>query len=298
MKSIDCFELATEKAPDFAAAYCNLALSYNWFPVFTRYSPNEVYPKAKAAALKALELDNSLAEAHACLAESKMHYEWNWEGAEAEYKHAIELNPDSAFVRHGYAYFFAYRADFEAAIREMKRALELDPLSLIKNRHMGEILSYSGEYDQAIQALERTIEMDPNFPHAHYTLGQVYLAKSMYEEGIVEIEKERTVRKDWDPGADVFIAGTYAIMGEKAEARRVLHDLLERRQQTYISPILISGLHFCLGDKDQGFKWLDKAYDERDWMMLFLKISPVYGVLGVDSDPRYHAMLKKIGLEK
>jgi len=213
-RAIEYFEQAIEKDPNYAMAYVGLADCYLVLPDYSSISKKEVNPKAKAAALKALEIDNNLGKAHASLANIK-NDNWDWEGAEKEYKRAIELDPGYATAHHWYALYLMYMARFDEAIEEIKRALELDPFSLVINRNVGQVYCYARQYGQAIEALKRTIEMDPNFAYAHSVLGMAYSQKSMYEEALAEFQKEK------DPS---WKALTYVRMGRIGEAQDVLED--------------------------------------------------------------------------
>ena len=177
-------------------------------------------------------------------------------------------------------------ARFDEAIEEIKRALELDPLSLVINRNVGQVCFFARQYDDAIEALKRIIEMDPNFPYAHFFLGAAYSQKSMYEEALAEFQKESNI---------AWTAITYVRMGKRGEAQNMLEELLVQSKKEYVSPFNIAVVYFVLGENDQGFKWLEKAYEERIGERL-LKISPALD--SVRSDPRYKALLKKVGLDK
>jgi TolB-like protein/Tfp pilus assembly protein PilF len=296
-KALALFEQATKKDPAFAAAYAGIADCYNILIYHTLlFSPKEIYPKAITAVRRALEIDDTLAEAHASLAFIKSVFEWDWQGAEEEFKRAIELNPGYALAHFWYgAQHLRCMARFDEAIRETRLALELDPLSLIINREVAHNLHYAGQYDEAISALQKTIEMDPSFPLTHLELATVYLAKSMYEEALEEIEKEKAISAGQDQRAEGFIGTIYALLGKRDKAQKILNDLRERSRQEYIPQCLVAIIYVALGENDHAFEWLDKAYEERDPYLRFLKIIPVFA--GVRSDPRYIALLKRIGLE-
>jgi len=294
-RGIEYFEQAIEIDPNYALAYAGLADSYHLLPWYSTFPPNEAYPKANEAALKALEIDNTIAEAHASLAAIKMNYDWDWEGAEREFQRAIELNPNYATVHHWYAFYFMWMARFDESIAEIKRALELDPLSLIINCDLGQLFYYARQYDQAIEALQKTLEIDPNFISAHAFLGSVYLQKSMYEEALAEFQKEKKLPRGL-PFVENLIGVTYAKMGKRDEAQQVLDDIMKRSKHEYISPYLLAVIYFSLGENDQGFEWLEKAYEERDPELIYLKIEPAFD--SIRSNPRFIALLKKVGLDK
>jgi Tfp pilus assembly protein PilF len=245
--------------------------------------------------MKAIEIDGTLAEAHASLAVS-LNYNYSWSTAEREFKKAIELKPSYATAHHWFALYLMYMARFDEAIEEMKRARELDPLSLAINRDLGTVLFYAGQYDQAIEALQKTIEMDPNFSLVHELLGRVYLRKAMYEKALEELEKEKSFRISWRPVLEALMGITYVKMGKRERARQVLNDLVEQSEHVYISPYWLAWVHFALEENDQGFECLEKAYQERDSWICEIKVEPFFEC--VRSDPRLISLLKKMGLNK
>ncbi|MGB2768757.1 MAG: protein kinase [Candidatus Zixiibacteriota bacterium] len=294
-KSIECFNQAVEKDPEYALAHAGLADSYITLQDYSLLSPKPLLQKAKEAALKALEVDPTLAEAHNSLAQV-LFREWDWEGGESEHKRAIELNPNYASARHWYALLLTYAARFDEAIAEMKKAWELDPLSLIINRNLGLVLYFARRYDKAVEQLQRTLEMDPSFSLAHAALGQAYLQKSMYQEALVELQKESELRGGLDAVVEVWKGIALVKVGKRSEAYGILDDLLKRAKRAYVSPVLLACLYFALGEKDKGFERLDEAHRERDSRLLETKVLPEFD--GVRSDPRFKELLKKVGLEK
>jgi serine/threonine-protein kinase len=300
-KSIECFKQAIEKDPDYALAYTGLADSYIALPTysFSFFPPKEAFPKAKGAALRALEIDDTLGEAYASLALIKLDYDWDWAGAEKQFKQAIELNPGYATAHHWYAIYLLYMARFDEAIREIKTAQELDPLSLVINRVVGRVFYFARQYDQAIDALLKTIEMEPNCSWVHFHLGIVYLQKSMYEEALAEFHKEKGFPRGGEVG-DIIILSylglVHAKMGKRGEAQEALDELLKKSKKACVSPCVLALIHFALGKNDQGFEWLEKAYDDHDLSLHGIKVEPAFD--SVRSDPRFKALLKKMGLEK
>ena len=292
----DYFEQSINKDPNCAQAYAGLADSYNILGEYGYLPPKEAFPRAKAAALKALEIDDTLTEAHASLAWIKFDHDWDWEGAEREFKRAIELNPAYATAHHWYALYLARMARFDEAVREITRSLELDPLSLVINRSIGLIFYHARQYDRSIEALRKTIEMDPNFSSVHWWLGLVYLQKSMYKKALAEFQREKNLAKVFSPFALQSIGLAYAKMGKSEEAQHVLNELIEKRKEAYVQPSLIATLYFVLGKESQGFEWLKKAYEGRDSGLTYLKTDPVFD--NVRSDPRFKALLEKMGLDK
>jgi TolB-like protein/Tfp pilus assembly protein PilF/predicted Ser/Thr protein kinase len=294
-KGIEYFSQAVEKDPEYALAYVGLADSYVALVDYSFLSPKELFVKAREAATRALGIDPMLAEAHNSMAQV-MFREWNWEGAEKEHKRAIELNPDYPNAHHWYALFLTYAGRFDEAIAGMKKAWELDPLSLIINRNLGLFLYYARRYDQALEQLQKTVEMDPNFSMVHAAMGEVYLQKSMYEEALREFQKEADIHGRLNQHEEAWRGIAYLKAGNRDEARRILDDLLERSEQAYVAPTRLAGLYFALGENDEGFRWLDKSYQEHDSTLLEIKVDP--GFDGVRSDPRFEELLKKVGLDK
>jgi Tfp pilus assembly protein PilF len=284
-----------EKDPEYALAYAGLADSYITLRDYSLLSPKPLLQKAKEAARKALKIDPTLAEAHNSLAHV-MFREWDWEGAEKEHRRAIELNPNYASAHHWYALLLSYAGRFDEAIAEMKKAWQLDPLSLIMNRNLGLVLYFARRYDQAVEQLQRTLEMDPTFSLAHATLGLVYLQKSMYQEALVELQKESELRGGLDAVVEVWKGIALVKVGKRSEAYGILDDLLKRAKRAYVSPALLAVLYLALGENDQGFERLDRAYRERDSRLLEIKVLPEFD--GVRSDPRFKELLKKVGLEE
>jgi serine/threonine-protein kinase len=284
-KSVKYFEQAIEKDPTYALALAGLADSYITLAQWAFLPPKEAYPKAKAAAIKALEIDDLLAEAHNSIATVKSDFDWDWEGAEKEYKRAITLNPNYATAHQWYAEHLMRMGRFEEALIEIRRAQELDPLSLIINAIAGWPFLFTHEYDKAIEQYKKTLEMNPNFRPAHVYLGEVYLYKGMYEKALAEYKLTNNI---------AGIGWVYAKMGKTAEAQRVLESL-KIQQQSYIRHVDIAVLYLYLGDKDQFFTWLERAYEDRGGRIPFLKVEPFYD--SARSDPRFKEMLKKMKLE-
>jgi len=296
-KAIDYFEQATEKDPNYAAAYAGIADSYGLLPGFSRLNPNETFPKAKEAVLKALAIDDTLAESHTSLAWIKMQYDWDFEGAEREFKRAIELNPGYSIAHAEYALFLMYMGRSEEAIREEKRALELDPLSLIVNTNAIWIYFHAGRYDDAMEAARKTFEMDPTYVSAHHALGSVYMNKGMIEEAFAEFQKERELTEYWNPMIETQFGGSYARVGKMDEARKVLEELLKRSEHEYIPPYFIASMFIVVGDVDSGLDWLERAHDERDYYLLNMR-NQLSGFDFFTSNPRFTALMDKMDFQQ
>jgi len=292
-KSIDYFNQAIEKDPGFALAYAGLADSY--VVPANQLAPREGMPKAKAAAVRALELDETLGEAHVSLGRVMAAYDWDWTGAEREYKRAIDLNPRYAVAHQWYGGYLSVKGRSDEAIAERKRALGLEPLSLTINFELGLAYYYARDYDHAIEQFQKTLELDPNFAAAHNFLPAAYEQKGMYGEAIAEFKKAipLTARSE----STLSMAGlghVYAVTGRKSDARIVLGELKQTSAQQYVPATSIALIHAGLGEKDEAFVWLDKAYEERAFQMQWIKIEPRWDSLR--SDPRFKELLHRIGL--
>jgi len=293
-KGIEYFKQAIDLDPNYGLAYAGLADCYNLLgvpDVAGTLAPREAFPKAKAAALKALEIDDALGEAHNSLAFVRFSFEWDWSGAEQEFKRAIELNPNYATTRHWYAIYLMTMGRNEEAIAEMRRAQELEPLSLIINTNLGWAFYYARQYDQAIEQYQRTLEMDANFANARLRLGEAYEQKGMYEEAITEYQKAVTLSR-WNQRMVGSLGHAYAVSQKKDEARKVAEEMKENSKVRYISPISIAIIYIGLGEKDEALGWLEKGYEERESGMMLR--NPQFDSLR--SDPRFDNLVRKIGL--
>ncbi len=292
-KAIEHFQQAIEKDPNYALAYSGLADAYVVSPQNSDAPPREAYAKAKAAAMRALVIDDTLAEAHTTLAGVKRQYDWDWSDAEREYKRALELSPNYATAHQNYALFLLAMERPTESITEIKRAQGLDPLSLIINSVAGRIFYYARQYDQVIEECRKVLELDPNFWVAHLFLGKAYAQKGMYDQAIAEFQKAR----DFSGGsteAISMIGYVYAVSGKRGEAQRVLDELKALSKQRYVASHRIAMVYGGLGQKDQAFEWLEKAYARRDVLVPFLKVVPEFDSLR--SDPRFADLLRRVGL--
>jgi serine/threonine-protein kinase len=295
LKAIKLFESAIEKDPGYAPAFAALAHSYCTLPLTSSFSPKQVYPKAKKAALKAIELDDTLADAHASLAHIMVHYDWDWHAAEEEYRRAIELNPGCAMAHYVYSSFLKYMGRYEESLREITHALELDPLSLQKNALAALAYCYNSKTDKAIEIAQKTIKMDPSYSYAHVVLGYIYFRELMIDESLAEFKKCRNLSKtEILPGTECAIGIIAALKGNTDEARQILDSFIQRADEHYFSPYYIAAMHFVLGRVDDGFSWLEKAYEERDYFLVNLKTERIFDALGVNSDPRFISMLSRM----
>jgi tetratricopeptide (TPR) repeat protein len=256
----------------------------------------EYHLKAKAAAMRALEIDDMLSEAHASLGILKLRYEWDWKGAERALKRAIELNPANALAHHHYANYLWTIRRLDEGIAEVKIALELDPLSSVINRFLGLILQSAHKLDQAIEQLQKTLELYPNHVGALMFLGAAYAENGEYEAGIAVLKRAVSITKGESPFALGFLGYAYGLAGKKEEAQEILDKVLERSKRGYFSPHFIAVIYTGLGDKDKAFEWLEKAYEERDPRLYPIKVIP--RLESLHSDPRFTALLRRMGLEE
>jgi serine/threonine-protein kinase len=293
-RGIEYFKQAIEKDPSYALAYAGLADSYYLLAgtAFGALPPQEAIPRAKAAALKALQIDDALAEAHASMA-LILTSEWDWLGAEKEYKRSIELNPRYPTVRQWYAFYLTARGRLEEALAEAQRAHELDPLSIIINRDLGLIFYYARQPDRAIEQYLKTIELDPNFALAHQALGRACLAKGMHQQAVEHIQRAASLAGE-SVAMSAALAHAYGVAGRKSEAKKILADLLERSRRLQVEPMSIAVTYVGLGDNENAFAWLEKAYAERSMGLQTLKIHPIFD--GLRSDSRFQDLLRRVGL--
>jgi TolB-like protein/Flp pilus assembly protein TadD len=291
-KGIGYMNQAIELDPTYALAYAGLA-GYYYEASGTYQQPQEAIPKARAAALQALKLDETLAEAHTALALVKAQYDWNWAEAEKEYRRAIELNPSYAPAHQYYGYCLAEQERLDEAIAEMTRAHELDPLTPWISTNLAWFYYLARRYEESAAQYLKIIEADPGYANAHYSLGLVYAQKKMFEQAIAETEKARQLDPD-KPNILAQLGHIYSVSGKKAEAQRVLDELLEKEKSGYVNPVYVATVYTGLGEKDQTFAWLEKAYQDRSEELLFLKVDPAFNDL--HSDPRFVGLLRRMNL--
>ncbi len=292
-KSIGYFEQAIAKDPSYALAYVGLADGYTSlaFPGLKGVAPREAMPKAKAAALKALAIDEKLGPAHSSLAVVQFFFDWDWSRAEEEFKRALELNPNDATAHQWYALHLVNIGRHEEAIAEIRRAQELDPLSLMINTLVGVVFHRALRWDQAIQQLRRTLELDPTYSVALVFLGSAYEQKAMYEEAIEVLQKAAALSRG-DIAPKGWLGYLYALSDRGDEARKILGEFKELSKQREGVAIAIARIYKGLGQKDEAFEWLEKAYEERDSDMVWLRTWP--GFDSLRSDPRFQDLLRRM----
>jgi serine/threonine-protein kinase len=292
-EAISNFNQTLEIYPNYARAYAGLADCYNMLATYGAKSPKEAFPKAHDAAIKALAIDNNLAEAHAALAYTTFRGDWNWPEAEKEFKQAIRLNDNYASAHQWYANYLAAQGRFDEAIQETRRTQEIDKTSLIINAHFGIVDYLAHRFDDAIRECKKTIELDPSFFVARRYLGLSYAQKGKYKEAIDEFEKA-IASSGGSPLMRAEYANTLALSGDTKKAQDELQSLIEISKQKYLSAYHIAAIYVALKDNDRAFEWLEKAFQERaDWMA-FLKVDPRFDSL--HSDPRFVDLQRRMNL--
>ena len=295
-QAIEHFNKAIDTDPSYALAYAGLADCYLILGSFgvALLPPKEAMPRAREAATRALELDETLAEAHASLAYCLTNYYWDWAAAEREFKRCFELKPGYATAHHWYGLLYLVAiGQADEAVKEIRKASELDPLSLPISANVGLLLSVAGRHDEAIEQLTKTLELDPNFVYSHWQLAVVYERKGMYDEAIEEFEKAIALSGRGTLPTSL-LGHAYAVSGRRDEALAVVDQLIEISKRRYISSYRVAVIFAGLGDKEQAFAWLDRAVDERDGWLIWLKLDPMVDPLR--SDRRFNKLLRKIGL--
>ena len=291
-KSIDYFQQAIAADPSYALAYAGVADGYVFLPGYNAGAPRDCYPKAMAAAKKALELDDTLAEAHTTLALAIWYYEFDFAQANREFQRAIELNPNYAIAHQQYGNnTLSALGRFDDAIVEGKRAVELDPLSLIINADLGTDYYFARRYDESIAQLRKTVELDPGFYYVRLNLGEALAAKGAFDEAIAEYQKAHALNDD--PFVLGLLGHAYASSGNKTEALKILDQLKELSKQHYVSAYSFAVLYVGLGDKEEALRWLEQGYQDRagndiGWIRVDSILNSLHG------DPRFEAIAEKI----
>lgn len=293
-KALSYFLGSMDSDPTYAQGYAGLADSYNILGYYNALPPREAYPKARAAALKALELDSSLAEPHAALGVIKRDFEWDWSGAENEFQRAIGLNPGYVESYHWRATLLSMLGRHAEAIHEKKKALTMDPLSVIIRTDLARIFYYHRDYDQALEHFRAALDMDPNYVFAHLWLANVYLQKGLFEQAISELRTGVT-HSDNSPYALAKLAHGYALAGQREEARMVFQQLTALSKQRYVSPYDVALVHLGLQETDNAFEWLGKALEQRSLWLGYLNVEPQLDSLRADG--RFQQLLHRMCLD-
>ncbi len=291
-KSRDYFQQAIDRDPTYAQAYSGLSEAYNRLCGYNALPSSECFPKSRIAAEKALELDDGLADAHAALASVRHFYDWDWTGAEKEFVRAIEIDPNNSYAHQVYSYFLTAMARFDESLVHMRLAHELDPLAVEKISGIGEIYFFQKRYGDAIAQYHKALEMDKNAGFVHWAMGNVYLQQGKLDDAIAEYERSIPLSGD-SPDEFASLAYAKAKAGRKDEARKLLAELNQRAKRQHISPCVFAMVHGALGEKDEAFAWLEKAYSNRDFILTLLKVEPTFDPLR--DDPRYDDLMRRVG---
>jgi TolB-like protein/Tfp pilus assembly protein PilF len=291
-KAADYFTQAVQKDPRYALSYAGLADTYSLLGDAGYLPPSEAWPKAKAAAMQALEIDDTLAEAHTSLGLVKEHFEWDWTGAEQEFKRAIELNPNSATAHHWYGDYLANMGRSEEGLRETKKAQELDPLSLIINTSLGWQLYLARQNDQAVEQLRKVLDIDAKFAPARRMLEEVYAQMGKQKEAVAE--REKALSLSGGPELAASIEEDFTKSGYKGVLQSWLDGLTEMSKHEYVSSYSIAEAYVRMGEKEKAFDWLEKAYEEHDSGLVSLAVEPMFD--RARSDPRYRDIVRRMKL--
>ncbi len=293
-KSLQFFQQAITLDPDYALDYAGLSDVYRTLPMTHGVSSKDAFPQAKAAAMKALEIDESLAEAHVSLGFVKFLFDWDWDGGEREFKRAIELDPDGAYAHWSYAHLLSNLGRHNKALAEAKRARELDPLSLRISGLEAMFLFHAGRFDEAIARIQKTFEIDPNFWGAHLGLGRIYLEKQTYAEALAALNKAKKLSNSHtEPITQIGYA--QAVSGQREQARDTLEELRQLSIKKYVPAYNFAMIYNGLGERDEALKWLEKSHQEREWQLTFIKVETRWNEFR--SDPRFAALIKRMNLE-
>jgi TolB-like protein/DNA-binding winged helix-turn-helix (wHTH) protein/Flp pilus assembly protein TadD len=296
-KAIEYFTRATEKDPKFALAYSGLADSYMLLGIndYLGTNPRDAIPQAKAAANKALALDDTLAEAHTSLGFMSYVYDFDWVNSERHFRRAIELNPNYATAHHWYALSLSMVKRFEESEEEIRKALQLDPSSLIINNDYGDTSYYSRRYDQAVAQYKKTVELEPRFALAHQGLGRVYAEQKRYDEAIAEFNQAMEI-SGRRPGLLALLGYAYGMSGRKTEAERILHELKSLGERQSVLPFNFTRVYIGLNDQKKAMEWMEKNFKERQYALIILGVEPAYDSLR--DEPRFQEMLKELKLDQ
>jgi serine/threonine protein kinase/Flp pilus assembly protein TadD len=292
-RAAEYFQQAIDKDPGYGLAWAGLADCDSLSGIYGAWSPREAAPRAKEAALMALRIDDTLAEAHTALGQIRMAYDWDWSSSEREFKRAIELNPHDGLAHMRYATYLEARGRMDDAIAEGNRAREIEPLSLIISAGVGNMFYYARQYDRAIGELGKSLELDPNFAQTHLFLGWAYEQQERYEDALAELHKGLTL-SGGDSEMASALGHAYAASGRRGEAQKALADLKERSKQHYVAPFDVAVIYVGLGATSPTFEWLDKAYEDHSHWLTWIKVDPRFD--SIRDDPRYHDLLRRMRL--
>src|SRR5215470_5040716 len=294
-KAIELFHQAIAKDPRYPSPYSGLADCYILFAIsfdVGSLSPGEAIPQAKAAAEKAIQLDDTLADGHNSLAYTKLLYDWDWAGSEAEFKRALQLNPGYSNAHHWYAHLLLASGRLDEALAESQRALNLDQLSPILHVHLGWHYIYTREYDRAVDQLHKTLELDPNYSLANWYLGWVYEQQGKYAEALQAMRKAQNLLQS-NTALVADIGHVYAMSGESSAAMKVLTQLNESSKSTYVNAFEVALIYLALGRRNEALQWLDRAYRERSDMLIYVNADPRLD--SIRSDPQFLELAHRVG---
>jgi DNA-binding winged helix-turn-helix (wHTH) protein len=295
LRSIEHFQRAIEIDSNYAMAYSGLADAYALMGDYSLLPPNESFPKARAAAVKALAIDDMLADAHASLAFVKLEYDWDCAGAEVGFKRAIEINPSYATAYQWYAYYLTAVGSFDRGIDAIRMAHQLDPLSLVISTDVGEIYYLARRYDEAVAHLSRALEMDRNFVRAHETLGLVYVQKGMYAAAIKEFQEAATLSRGMTESQAGYLGHAYGLSGDRKKAQKLLADMKRLSKKSHVSSYYILLIYVGIGETERAVEWLQCAYDERPGWLVYMNVEPMFDTLR--SNPRFAQLSSRIGIQ-
>lgn len=295
-KAIEYFFLSIGKDPTYAKAYAGLADCYCLLSSYMGVSPLEAIPKAKSAAIKALEIDENIAQAHATLGLAMTIFDYDWTGAEREYQRPLELNSNDANAHHWYGVFLSWMGRHDEALQQLNCARELDPLSFMINANVGMVLYNARKYDRAIAELQKAFNLESEFVHTRSILGLTYLEKGRRDQAINECKKAASLVKFQSPSIMGRLGYVMAVAGKRSKALEILSQLQQQREQSYAPAYYIAAIHLSLGDKDTSVEWLKKAYEEHDSYMPWLRGDPLFDPLR--SDPRFQELMQRLNFPK
>jgi tetratricopeptide (TPR) repeat protein len=291
-KAISYFQQAIAVDPSYALAYAGLADAH--LSALAYLPPNEFLPQARAAAQKAIDIDDALAAAHAELGFVIFWWDWDWGASEKELKRALDLDPNSAGAHLFYAHLLSNTGRHQEALAEVKRARELDPLNMRTNALEGQFLIHAGRTDEALKRLRETLEMEPNYFLARVYAASAYIEKGMYSEAISEARRSRDIAGARSVYSEAFLGYALAKSGKDAEARSILEGLLKPSAERYISAYEIALVYNGLGERDEALAWLEQAYAQRHQGVVFLRVEPKWNNLR--PDPRFQDLMRRVGL--
>ena len=291
---LDYFGRAIAADPNFALAYVGIADTYDLLGFYSALPPTHAYPEAKKAAQKALSLDDSLAEAYTTLADVQLHYDYDWKAAEQGFRSAVQRNPNYAVAHHWYAVLLALSGRSAESLSEIEQALKLDPASLAISGDMALHHFYAGQYDQTIEQSKKCLELDPNYHMCHFWLARAYVEKKMYAQAVTEFHRAIELQPE-NLMAVALLGNVYARSGQPAKAREVSRNLQRLSTKRYVAPSFFAIVYCGLGETQNAFEWIERAYQQRDPLLTRMKLDPV--TVPIRSDPRFADLLRRVGFQ-